>query len=264
MTYKIGTFRLVVAVLLGVGISACATQNQPSAQVSDPLESLNRAVFTANSAFNQVVTFPLARSIEIVVPQPLRQGVSNGTANLNEPTIFVNNLLQGRFSASVTTFGRFLANSTLGAAGVFDIATLAGLPRQTGDFGQTLFVWGIADSPYIVMPFLGPATIRDAIGFGVDSIASPGGYAIYRVGGNIATSAIFGLDGLRRASELQVVDDTAIDPYVRLRSVYYQNRRRELLDGIGRKDNFFDPASNPAAPGPSPVPAPKTSGPIAR
>ncbi len=241
MVNRHDALRLLVAVFMGIGVSGCATQNLPPTQVSDPLEPLNRGVFAANSAFNKVVTFPIARGIELVTPPPVRQGVVNGTANLNEPTIFINTLLQGRFSASVTTFGRFVTNSTVGAAGIFDIATLSGLPKQTGDFGQTLFVWGIADSPYIVIPLLGPSTLRDGIGIGVDSVASPGAYAVYRVGGNIATAAIYGLDGLRRASDLQTVDDTAIDPYVRLRSVYYQNRRRELLDGIGRKDDVFDP-----------------------
>lgn len=243
--------------LAGACLAACATAGQPPpAQIADPFESYNRSAFALNSAVNQAVVLPVLKGYELIVPPPVRQSIANGTANLNEPTIFVNNLLQGRFAASMTTLGRFTVNSTVGIGGLFDVATLGGLPKQTGDFGQTMFVWGLNDSPFVVLPLLGPSTVRDAIGYGVDGAAHPGGYAVYRVGGTVASSAIAGFEALRRARDLQTVDDTAVDPYVRLRSFYYQTRRRELLDGIGRKDDIFDPmisdgGARPAAPPPA-------------
>jgi phospholipid-binding lipoprotein MlaA len=237
-----GTLRAVGLLFAGSLLSGCASGQLPPTQVSDPLEGYNRSVFTLNQTVNQTIVLPLLAGYDLIVPAPIKQGIANGTANLNEPTIFANNLLQGRLPASATTFGRFAINSTLGIGGLFDVATYGGLPKQTGDFGQTLFVWGVNDSPFIMMPFLGPSTVRDAVGYAIDSAASPGGYAIYRVGGQIPSGIIFGLEAVRRAKDLQAVDDSAIDPYVRLRSVYYQTRRRDLLDGLGQRDDAgFDP-----------------------
>lgn len=241
MFFRTRAVRMASLICIAYCLSACANGALPPTQVSDPFEPVNRTTFAVNTVFNQAVTIPLSQGIAIIVPSPARQAIANGTSNLNEPTVFVNNVLQGRFSASATTFSRFVVNSTVGIGGLFDVATLAELPKQSGDFGQTLFVWGVADSPFFILPLLGPSTVRDAVGYGVDSVASPGGYAVYRVGGRIAVSAISGLDALQRSRDLQTVDETAIDPYVRLRSVYYQNRRRELLDGLGRKNDVFDP-----------------------
>lgn len=249
------------AALAASTLSACASIGQlPPAQVSDPFESANRSVYAVNSVVNQAVFVPILVGYETLVLPPVRQSVSNALANLNEPTIFANNILQGRFSASLTTLTRFTVNSTLGAGGLFDIATLGGLPKQTGDFGQTLFVWGVNDSPYIMMPLLGPSTFRDAIGYGIDAAASPGGYAIYRVGGTVAASAVGGFEALRRARDLQTVDDTAVDPYVRLRSIFYQTRRRDLLDAIGRKDDIFDPLITDGGLRPADMPIPPRRG----
>lgn len=242
MVYGIKLRSLVTTILAAAFAGGCATiDTLPPAQVSDPLEPANRAVYALNNGFNTVVTFPLTKGYETIVPPPARQAVAAGISNLNEPTVFANNILQGRFSSALITLERFIVNSTIGVGGLVDVAALGGLPKQTGDFGQTLFVWGWRDSPFIMMPLLGPATIRDGIGFGVDSAASPGMYAVFRVGGRVPPAAIGGFDGLRRAKDLQTVDETAVDPYARLRSVYYQNRRQELLDGIGRKGEAFDP-----------------------
>lgn len=255
--------RVLGILIAGSMLAGCASGQLPPTQVSDPYEGYNRSVFSVNRAVTQTVVLPLLAGYDVIVPAPIKQGIANGTANLNEPTIFANNLLQGRLPASAATFGRFAINSTLGLGGLFDIATFGGIPKQTGDFGQTLFVWGVSDSPFIMLPLLGPSTVRDAIGYGVDSAASPGGYAIYRVGGQIPSAIIFGLDGVRRAKDLQSVDDTAIDPYVRLRSVYYQSRRQELLDGIGRKDDSaYDPMITDGALLTMNAPVPPLRGPV--
>lgn len=239
--------RSVVMVLVAAFLAGCATvAPTPSAQVSDPFEASNRQVFAVNDAVNQVALFPLVRAYRAVVPQPLQQGVVNGLVNLNEPTVFANNLLQGRGQAAFVTLQRFVVNSTIGIGGLFDVAAAGGLPRQSGDFGQTLYTWGAYESPFIVIPFLGPSTIRDGIGFGVDGALSPGLYGIYRAN-HIASYGVSGFDLARRLADLQLVDETAVDPYTRLRSVYYQTRRRELLEAIGRQDDVFDPTINNGA-----------------
>lgn len=256
-----GRIAMVLATAL-VAAGCASVAPAPSAQVSDPLEATNRQVFAVNDAVNQVAFFPLVRAYRAVVPQPLQQGLVNGLINLNEPTVFANNLLQGRGQAAFVTLQRFVVNSTLGVGGLFDVATAAGLPpRQSGDFGQTLYAWGVYDSPYIVIPFLGPSTIRDGIGFGVDGAVSPGLYAIYRIN-HIASYGVAGFDLARRMADLQLVDETAVDPYTRLRSVYYQTRRRELLEGIGRQDDVFDPTIENGAARPistaQPAPRPRS------
>lgn len=238
-----------IAVILAIATLAggCASvAPAPSAQVSDPLEASNRQVFAVNDALNQAILFPLVKGYQTVVPQPLRQGVVNGLVNLNEPTVFANNLLQGRGMAAFVTLQRFVVNSTVGIGGLFDVASAGGLPRQSGDFGQTLYAWGAYESPFIVIPFLGPSTVRDGIGFGVDNALSPGIYGIYRAN-HIASYIVSGFDVARRLSDLQLVDETAVDPYTRLRSLYFQTRRRELLEGIGRQDEVFDPTINNGA-----------------
>lgn len=250
---RLQVFRNVCLALIAAALAGCATPGSlPPTQVSDPAEGVNRAVFAFNSGVNKVVVFPLAKGYETVVPPPARQAVANGLSNLNEPVVFSNAILQGRFRAAGLTLQRFLVNSTIGFGGIADVATLGGIPKQTGDFGQTLFVWGWNDSPFIMLPILGPTTIRDGIGRGVDGATSPGMYAIYRVGGRVPTYALGGFDGIRRAGELQLVDETAVDPYARVRSIYFQNRRGELLDGIGRKDEALEPvAAAPTPPRPA-------------
>lgn len=249
---------VLATALLAAGCASVAPT--PSAQVSDPLEASNRSVFAVNDAVNQAILFPLVKGYQTVVPQPLRQGVVNGLVNLNEPTVFANDLLQGRGMAAFVTLQRFVVNSTVGIGGLFDIASAGGLPRQSGDFGQTLYAWGVYESPFIVIPFLGPSTVRDGIGFGVDGALSPGLYGIYRAN-HIASYVVSGVDLARRLGDLQLVDETAVDPYTRLRSLYYQTRRRELLEGIGRQDDVFDPTINNGAARPistaQPAPRPR-------
>lgn len=139
--------------------------NEPQA-TSDPLEKSNRSVLESNQTFYQSVIYPVADAYHDTVPEPVRDSIGNFTSNLGEPVVFANNVLQGRMQAAVGTAGRFLVNSTIGLGGLFDVAKDASLPKQTGDFGQTLYVWGIYDSPYLVLPLVGPTNVRDAVGSG--------------------------------------------------------------------------------------------------
>jgi phospholipid-binding lipoprotein MlaA len=202
-------------------------------ETRDPLEPMNRAFLQGNLLFYQGVERPLAGAYVAVVPGVVRDRITAGVRNLEEPRIFINDVLQGRGQAAATTLGRFAINSSFGVAGMFDWATPSGLPRQTGDFGQTLFVWGIEPGPYIVLPVLGPATFRDGIGRAVDPSMNPATYAIYHWGGLWPSVGVGGFSALSGAAGLDDVLAGSLDVYPRLRSLYLQKRASELGDAVG-------------------------------
>ena len=125
-----------------------------------PTSTANRQML----AMNQEMLRPVAEVVQTVVPRPVHDRLHDFNSNLKEPRIFVNNVLQGRFDAASKTAARFAMNTTFGLGGLVDLATREGLPQQSGDFGQTLFVWGVAEGPYMVRPYWGPTTTRDAVG----------------------------------------------------------------------------------------------------
>jgi phospholipid-binding lipoprotein MlaA len=234
-------FRYFSVVLLGAALTLGACAGPPGAarlpsdqeDMNDPLEPVNRAVFDFNMFLDRILIKPLAQVYVTIVPPPGRHAVRHVIDNMNEPIVFANNVLQGEFARAHTTLARFLLNSTFGLGGIFDWATAEGLPAQTGDFGQTLFVWGVADGPYLMLPLLGPSNPRDAVGFGVDSYADPVGYAFWNAGGvRWLDWTRFGLDGIdERAQNLDTLDElqkNSLDFYAALRSLARQHREHEL------------------------------------
>ena len=133
-------------------------------KVQDPIEGLNRRIFRFNAQFDRYVYLPVVRTYAWATPRPVRTGVSNIFNNLGEIPNLGNSLLQGKFKRSGQTTARLLFNSIFGLAGIFDVAGKMGLPRQKEDFGQTLGVWGVPPGPYLVLPFLGPSSLRDGTG----------------------------------------------------------------------------------------------------
>src|SRR5262249_24968045 len=127
-----------VSLIVCVALAGCATMPPESASSDDPLEPLNRAVFNINTALDEAVIKPVAQAYRDIVPEPVRDRIRSAIDNLAEPRILVNDLLQGRPDAAAITFNRFFLNTTIGIAGLFDPATERGLPKQSGDFGQTL------------------------------------------------------------------------------------------------------------------------------
>ena len=231
-------------VALAFGLGGCAATMAEGPQranmlrataldLNDPLEPFNRSVLNLNVAIYNTVERPIAGIYVAVVPGTIREKLSAGVNNLDEPRIFINNLLQLRGEAAYKTFGRFLINSTLGLGGIVDVATEGGLKRQTGDFGQTLYVWGVSSGPYLVLPLIGPSNFRDAVGTGVDAIGDPASYAIGRVGGPWSTVGVGAFSKFNRAGEFDDVLAGSIDPYPRLRSIYLQKRASELGDAVG-------------------------------
>ena len=200
---------------------------------SDPYEKSNRAIFDANNVVYDFALRPVAGVYITAVPPIVRNRISSGINNLEEPRVFANDVLQLRPISAYKTFGRFVVNSTLGIGGLFDVATWGGLERQTGDFGQTLYVWGASSGPYLVLPIFGPSTVRDTVGKIVDEVADPGSYAVGRVGGTWPTLGIGVIGALERIDGLDDVEAGSIDPYLRLKSVYLQKRAAELGDAVG-------------------------------
>jgi phospholipid-binding lipoprotein MlaA len=213
--------------------------------ISDPNEAANRDVL----ATNQRVLGPVSEAVKVAIPGPMHDRLHDLNSNLKEPRIFLNDVLQLRLDAAARTAGRFVVNSTFGIGGLFDVAGREGIAQQSGDFGQTLFVWGVAEGPYVVLPYMGPATTRDAVGSIVDMVGNPLGWL---VGTQIAVSTTqmavsagtTGLDAVDRLGQLKQAEDASIDFYSFIRSGYYQTRRAELREAIGLPSAVESPATS--------------------
>ncbi len=154
---------MLTALGLTLLASGCATADS-SARNVDPFEPINRPIYRFNDIADRYVLRPVGRGYNYVLPQPVRNGVGNFFDNITYPVTIVNGALQGKFSQAGWDSIRFLMNSTFGILGFMDLATREGLPKNNEDLGQTFAVWGIPAGPYIVLPLLGPSTVRDGIG----------------------------------------------------------------------------------------------------
>ena len=230
--------RWAIIIALPVILGACAaTPRDAALPLQDPNEHANRQVL----AMNQEMLRPVAEAVQTVVPRPLHDRLHDFNSNLKEPRIFVNNLLQGRLDAASKTAARFAMNTTFGLGGLVDLATREGIPQQTGDFGQTLFVWGVGEGPYMVRPYFGPTTTRDAVGDVVDRFGDPVGLLTgTQIGIAITTAS---LDTVVRLGQLKMAEDASIDFYAFLRSSYYQTRRAELREALGLPNVIDSPAT---------------------
>jgi len=234
--------RLSALAGIALAVSACATPpSDPVARAefdktNDPLEPMNRKILDFNLFLDRILIKPAAQGYRWAVPEFGRNRMRNFLDNLGEPVIFINDSLQGEFSRANTTAGRFLFNSTFGIGGLWDQASKIGMEKQTGDFGQTLYSWGVPDGPYLVLPILGPSNPRDAIGIGVDSYMDPFFWGLTVHYG--ATNSGFyrwvatGIDERSRNIEnFDEIQKNAIDLYAQLRSLWRQHRAAELRHG---------------------------------
>ena len=210
--------------------SSDLTPQQMAAHDFDPWEPLNRKVFWFNDHLDMYVIEPAAKGWNFVLPKRVQTSVSNFFANLRFPIDTVNNLLQGKVQHAATDVGRFVVNTTVGAAGFFDPATSLGLPPHVEDFGQTLGVWGVRPGPYLVLPILGPSTLRDGAGILVDYPISITPFFVdwyylfaARTVEVVNLRASF-LDNLRQAKE------ASLDYYSFVRNAYLQQRASAVGD----------------------------------
>ena len=219
----------LVRLCLALMLSGLTPLVSAASDEQDPWEEDNRAIFAFNDAADTYVLRPAARGYQAITPGPFRQGVNNVFANVLEVPKVFNDLLQGKFSQAGKDSGRFLINSTLGVAGLFDVARHMGMPRtDSEDFGQTLGRWGVPDGPYLVLPIFGPRTLRDAAATPVDWVTDPKTYI-----GHARTSYEVKVLELvdTRARLLSLEQDIGSDKYTLFRDIYLQRRDYLVKDG---------------------------------
>lgn len=220
---------LVLAAFAVALLQGCATVKQPDPR--DPLESFNRSMFSFNDTVDRAVVKPVATAYRDVLPQWMRKGVTNFFGNLEDVWSIVNNGLQGRGKAMGDSLGRVMVNSTVGILGLVDVATDLDIERHSADFGLTLGRWGVAPGPYMVLPLLGPYTLREVVALPVDRA----GNLIYTVGDEgtrnalVVTKVVDIRANLLRAGE--VMDEAALDKYSFYRDAYLQRQRNAQYDG---------------------------------
>jgi len=198
-----------------------------SASEDDPWEGFNRPVFRFNYTLDTYALKPLALGYKKVTPAFLRKGLHNMFLNLGETSNLANNLLQGKPRAATIDTSRFLFNSTFGLLGFFDVGSKMGLPRSDEDFGQTLAVWGVGSGPYLMLPFFGPSTLRDAPAKLPDYLLTPSPYLEART--RVVLSSLEVVD--KRAALLSAEDMMEGDHYDFIRNVYLQTREYKIHDG---------------------------------
>jgi phospholipid-binding lipoprotein MlaA len=225
--------RTLAAVAVALLASACATIPPDAGRDPvDPLERVNRHVFEFNDRVDRAVLKPVAQGYVAVVPEPVRGCVTNFFANLGDVANAANNLLQGKPAAAVSDICRIAINTTVGVLGCFDVASKMGLEKHNEDFGQTLGRWGLGSGAYLVLPLLGPSSVRDAIGRVPDAYVDPASAA----GDNVrARNTLFALETIDLRARLldagRLLEAAALDKYRFTRDAYLQRRRNLVYDG---------------------------------
>jgi phospholipid-binding lipoprotein MlaA len=217
------------AALLCLMLAGCATTGSAPSR-SDPWERVNRSTYAFNDALDTAILKPVAKGYVRVVPGFMRTSVSNFLSNLAYPTTIANDLLQLKLMDAVTDTTRLVLNTVFGLGGLFDPATRAGLPRNDEDFGQTLGRWGVPAGPYLMLPFLGPSTLRDAPSLYADYLTDGRHY----VGDNRVGFAFAGLSIVDRRARLIPLEEAvkeAFDPYALIRNAYLDRREYRVRDG---------------------------------
>lgn len=221
-------------------LSGCATG--PNANPRDPLEPFNRGVYQFNDAVDRAVIKPVATAYRDVLPSPVRTGVTNFFANLQDAWSVVNNTLQLKGEAAGNSLVRFGVNTFLGLGGVLDIASEMQIERHTEDFGQTLGYWGVGAGPYLILPLLGPSTVRDTVASPVDAQ----GNLVAGVSDVSTRNSLTTLNLLNRRARLlqasDMLDQVALDPYTFTRDAFLQRRQNDVYDGYPPDDDEpFEP-----------------------
>jgi len=236
---------IVAAVLAGVFLAGCATQravNGPQ-DLNDPFEPFNRLMFNTTLAIDKAVLRPTAIVYRAVFPQPIRDLVRNFLNNLDSPIILTNDLLQGELGRARITLVRAAVNTTVGIGGLFDVADRWGLPRHREDFGQTLARLGIGEGPYLFIPLFGPANPRDLLGYGTDLFFQPLTYVQWG-DESYVPYVRYGVDLLdlraRNIETLDEIEQTSLDYYASVRSLYRQSRNNEINNGASAVEDLPD------------------------
>lgn len=228
--------RYLSALGLALVLTGCATSGNPK----DPIEGYNRAMFAINDGIDQTVVRPVAVGYDAVLPSPIRKGVTNFFGNIADVFTGVNNILQGKIASGVSDFGRVVVNTTIGILGLFDVASEVGMEKHDEDFGQTFGSWGIPSGAYVVLPLLGPSTVRDTFGKVLDMETNP----VANINDVATRNSLLLLSVVDlRASLLpadKLVEAAALDKYSYVRDAYLQHRVNVIYDGEPPISRAFD------------------------
>ena len=203
---------------------------------TDPLKDLNQKTHDLNQTLDLQVASPVARFYKRITPDFIEMGVTNFTQNVEDLSIGVNNILQGKIKSGFSDLSRFTINSTIGIAGFLDIASDMGLEKHDGDFGQTLAVWGVPDGPYLVLPGLGPSTMRDTLAMIPDAFLTP----LWLIDHDRTSYSLTAIDLIDTRARYLGLESVVIgDEYLFYRDAYLQSRQFEIKDGE-IEDDFDD------------------------
>jgi len=226
---------LAIALFSCTNVMAADEEAQPIVELidsdrSDPFEEFNRAVWDFNRDYLDLyIAKPAAIFYKSYIPVPVQSGIYNSTTNLDEPPSVVNNLLQGNVEDSGNAFARFLINSTAGLFGLFDVAEKIGISRKQDQFGEVMAVYGVNDGPYLMLPILGPTTIRNEVGDQVDDLYFPATEFGFWPG--IGVSVLKGLHQRAQLLDQEGLLNGSIDQYSFVQEAYYQQRLFDIYDG---------------------------------
>jgi len=238
MTYKLKRLAKPLAVIMMVvALTGCAAQGERASlntTIADPLEPMNRGILKFNNAVDMVLLDPLAKGYNAVLPGFAKQAVGNFLNNLRSPLYAANNVLQGDIGGAGKNLARFVMNSTIGIAGLVDVAAKNGLQHEPEDFGQTLAVWGVGNGFYLVWPILGPSSLRDTAGTFADAFADPVRIIAFSEGEEWIYYTRGGVEALHaKAQTVEVLEDlkeNSLDYYSALKSIYEQRRVALIRD----------------------------------
>ena len=227
---------LTVGLAIGLACGAFA-QSAAAKEPNDPWEGMNRRIQTFNDTADRWILKPVAKGYKRITPNLLQRGISNFFVNLAYPIVVVNQFLQGKFAEGASDTGRFVMNTTLGIGGLFDPASGAHLALHDEDFGQTFARWGAGSGPYLVIPFLGPSTVRDGLGSAVSYTVQPMRFVIEDDNTRYALTALNFVQ--IRAGLLDVEQLVSGDRYIFIRDAFLQRRQYLINDGQVT-DDFLD------------------------
>ncbi|MDH3748881.1 MAG: VacJ family lipoprotein [Gammaproteobacteria bacterium] len=221
-----------------IAVLLCACASSESRVDYDPLEPLNRAVYKFNDVLDRAILKPVAKGYKFVVPSVMRKGVTNFSFNLRTPRSAINNFLQGKPRRGFDDIARFLVNSTFGIGGLIDIASARGFEQYDEDFGQTFAVWGVPQGPYVVLPLLGPRTMRHAVAVPFNYASDP----LFYYENASVRDKLWVLRTINLRSRLLKAEELigeSKDRYITIRESYLQNRNYDIHDGDPPEDDDF-------------------------
>lgn len=225
MHFFLKACRLSLFVLL---LAGCATMG--TGDPRDPLENVNRSVYSFNEFMDDHLFDPISNVYQALTPGIVDRGISNVFSNIKDISVIANDILQLKLGQAVSDLARLVFNSTIGLLGFFDISSHIGLPKHHEDFGQTLARWGFGSGPYLVLPFLGPATVRDAAGYGVDTLINPVAY----INNDAYMAGLMSLNYVDYKADLlstgELIAEAALDEYEFIKNAYFEKRENLIHD----------------------------------